>query len=174
MLPSENNMVSYLTVLSMRGIRELIKDIYADDEYEGKPYFEGHLMPVAQLAVGIGKELGMSDSELLALSFVAYAHDVKEDHPERFTEILQVASKFPINDQLMIIDSLNELTKSKDEGYFEYINGISWSFALIVKKADLTFNLGQSLINHPTWKKIDTYKFALDFVSKRLDNLKNY
>ena len=110
--------------------------------YAGKPYFHAHVLPVANLANDIASEAGMCEADVCLASTVGLLHDIVEDTDVTVTEIAQTFGR-------RVAQAVINLTKTKDEPLESYVARCRRDeLSLIVKKADATFNLRQSVINN--------------------------
>lgn len=86
---------------------------------------------------------------------VAILHDTLEDTPITYRELLQVFG-------MEISDAVVALTRTDDEEYDEYLEKVKRNpTALLVKKADVLFNLEHS-IAESNYKRIAKYSRALE------------
>ena len=94
----------------------------------------------------------------------AYLHDVCEDTPTTFDDLLEMGFT------MRIVNSIKLLTKSDDISYEEYLEKIKLDeCARNVKMADIRHNMDISRIPCPTEKdfaRIEKYKKALKFLEK--------
>lgn len=115
----------------------------------GKPYFE-HPDAVAR---------SLSETKH---KITAYLHDVCEDTPITFEDLLDMGFTEEI------VNSVKLLTKSPGQSYDEYLKGICTdSCAKAVKIADLKHNMELSRIPFPEEKdfaRVEKYKKALAFL----------
>ena len=93
---------------------------------------------------------------------VAYLHDVCEDTPTTFDDLLNMGFTF------RIVNSIRLLTKPDELTYEEYLRRLRMdSCARAVKVADLKHNMDLSRIKNPTEKdyvRIEKYKKSLAFL----------
>ena len=113
---------------------------------KGKSYFDTHITRVAQSTLN----MGATEEQYLA----ALLHDVKEDHPEHWSE--EVLKGFGVN--RLTLDIVDAVTKRKGENYFDFIMRIVQTpEAILVKIADIEDNMSD--LNEGSMK--DKYRFAL-------------
>lgn len=113
---------------------------------KGKSYFDTHVTRVSQRAL----DMGATEEQYLA----ALLHDVKEDHPEHWSE--EVLKGFGVTQ--LTLDIVDAVTKRKDENYFDFIQRIiKTPDAILVKIADIQDNISD--LNEGSMK--DKYRFAL-------------
>lgn len=121
---------------------------------KGKPYFDTHVTRVAQRAFS----RDCTEEQYLA----AWLHDVKEDHPEHWSE--EVLKGYGVN--RLTFDIVDAVTKRKGENYFDFIQRIIRTpEAILVKIADIQDNM-QSL-DEGSLK--DKYRFALRMLESELN-----
>lgn len=93
---------------------------------------------------------------------VTYLHDVCEDTPTTFDDLLNMGFTF------RIVNSIRLLTKPDELTYEEYLRRLHMdSCARAVKVADLKHNMDLSRIKNPTEKdyvRIEKYKKSLAFL----------
>jgi len=148
----------------MKKLIKFLKEAHKGQKYNGKDYFDYHLMGVGEMAVDKAIYAGLDTGIAFAL---ALSHDVWEDNPD-----------YVMDNQSVLVEALCEivgnkryyslmtdifiLSKTEDESYYDYIKRLKGEYVLIVKEADLEFNLQQS--NWSNFPKHELYKFALDII----------
>jgi (p)ppGpp synthase/HD superfamily hydrolase len=129
---------------------EFAKNAHAGQLYGTEDYFQKHIMGV----VNQMKERGWHHHIEIV---VAALHDIFED-----TNITRehLAREFGVEVESLVW----ELTRHKNEGYFDYIRRVTKNFtANLIKTEDVMFNLEQSrLINDKA--KMKRYDKALDIL----------
>ncbi len=119
--------------------------------YNGKPYYEAHLLPVADLAVEIAKAQGVKSKEdLQTVEICALLHDVVEDSAtvgnaaDKEAAIQQELDKIEKTFNKNIREVVDLLTYRKGEEKSRYLQKISKNkIAKIVKVADRCFNISK-------------------------------
>lgn len=149
-------------MLDSKFARELARRMHLGQEYsEGIPYFN-HVDGVANLVeCNRGDMLETSYAET-----IAYLHDILED--TKMTE--EILRQLFVD---IIVDTVVVLTRDKEnETYFEYLTKIKYSnnkYAIMVKKADIKFNMGHLYLiknKQEYFRMSDKYKEAWDYLEQ--------
>ena len=121
--------------------------LHQNQQYNGKPYFDGHVLPVIKTV----KKLGGNEFQQM----IAALHDVVEDG---HLDLGAIRSMFGAD----MGEAIDAISRRSGETYFEYINRVIQNpAARLVKQADLMVNIG----NNPPASLLKRYEKALQLVS---------
>ena len=118
--------------MSIERAKAIAKMAHATMMYDDKPYYEGHVLKVAE------KVAERSDASYGMIE-VALLHDVLEDCPHVTEEDLRT-----LGISEYVVEAVKILTRDKSMTYAEYIESVKKSgnsWAIAVKIADLKTNL---------------------------------
>ncbi len=119
----------------------LVNHYHAEQRYNGEPYVQAHLIPVAQKAKELAEVFKFSQQEILKAEILGLLHDILEDTDlsEQELEAHYGAEMLSLCKALCNKHSTGE-KKSKDEYYAEIAR---YPLAKIVKTADRIINISR-------------------------------
>lgn len=126
---------------------EMAMNAHENQLYGGHPYFEKHVMGVASRVA----RAGFPEEYVL----VALLHDVIEDS-DLYT-MQDIANEF----SPAVVAGVQQMTKSDDVSYMNYLIGMDSEMAFVVKIADMMENLS----NNPSAKNKMKYEMGLDYLA---------
>lgn len=126
---------------------EMAMNAHENQLYGGYPYFEKHVMGVASRVA----RAGFPEEYIL----VALLHDVIEDS-DLYT-MQDIANEFSPE----VVTGVQQMTKSDDVSYMNYLISIDAAVAVVVKIADMMENLS----NNPSAKNKMKYEMGLDYLA---------
>jgi len=141
-------------------LEAFLKEAYKGRKYGHRDAYEYHLVGVAELAREKAREANLDPDFAYALGL---AHDVYEDFdlPCLDTCAMLLPNNFDKDRFGWVIDEIT----NKYQTYYDYIRSIRDEYALLIKEADLEFNLLQD--NAPKLRKYSLYLFALDYIKMK-------
>jgi len=145
--------------------QDTIIAMHGGQKYGEEPYAY-HLTGVARMVKAYGD----------IHAAVALAHDVLEDTQAGAHKVAQAFGALFKDDPAAVMTAmraLHDITKKQGEDYYEYISRLSDPIALIVKRADLKFNLAHSYMDVMVHPKATLYKFALDVINTKIKHLEH-
>lgn len=139
-----------------------------DKRWGGESYFEGHILPVIEIAER--KTNGLSNlfdlkKDLESIKIVAALHDVVEDHADIFG-IDRLVKEVTLTKEE--VTALKAVTKLEGENYLHFTNRIVMSnlIAKVVKLSDLEHNMSD--LKEGSLK--DKYRFAQYLIQNSIWN----
>ena len=151
--------------MNLKPILDYAREAHKGQKYgNGKDYFEYHILGVAEYAK---QEAEAHQLSPVIAEMVAILHDILEDTDTKLSDLIILLVKHYGSGRTYetVLDAVKQITKEKDEGYYQYIKRLNNEYALIVKAADLAFNIENSYKGH---KKLDLYMFAVETIGRKL------
>lgn len=122
-------------------VRAFAKAAHAGQLYDGKDYFETHVVDVA---FRVASCPGTTEEHVMA----AYLHDVLEDCDVTLVQVADLLG----NDNLIVLDAVLRLTKNPNDHYNDYLAGVTFNpISLVVKYHDSASNYSYG--QRPKYKK---------------------
>jgi len=154
----------------MNKFEAFLKEKYKGRKYGHRDAYEYHLVGVAELAREKAREANLDPELAYAIGLSHdYLEDFKVDNaPFLFHDIakeIDWVQELTEEAHTIFFTALLEISNSSNKSYYHYIKSITNSYALLVKEADLEFNLLQD--NAPKLRKYPLYKFALDYIKMK-------
>ena len=157
--------------MNLEPLENFLREAYKGRKYRNKDAYDYHLVGVAELAREKAREANLDPELAYAMGL---CHDFIEDTPYDVRKLFALGlivfaptgSGEGVDKASLLADTVEALTND-GKTYYDYIKGLGNgipdpSYVLLVKEADLEFNLMQD--NAPKLRKYDLYRFALDTI----------